>query len=78
MGFAALTMNKDLGLDAATRKVFQPREGGRRLLAINFATVVCPTSLASLHGLRCRIERGSDRFGGGLVERSTPQPQPQR
>jgi hypothetical protein len=67
-------MNKDLGLDA----VFQPREGGRRLLAINLATVVCPTSLASLHGLRCRIERGSDRFGGGLLERSTPEPQPQR
>jgi hypothetical protein len=56
-------MNKDLGLDAATRKVFQPREGGRRLLAINLATVVCPTSLVPPHSGFDRLDRGQSSSG---------------
>src|SRR5271169_6808034 len=67
------------------KNVFQPCDGGPRLLTIYLATLVCPTSMPSLsnspwirgaphRGLAMLISRISLRISGGTVGRPPHQP----
>ncbi len=47
------------------RKIFQPCDGGRLLLAMYFATVVCPTSMPSLSSSPCI--RGAPQSGLAML-----------
>src|SRR6266853_697884 len=64
------------------RKLFQPCDGGRLLLAMYFATVVCPTSMPSLSsspwirgapqsGFATLMSRMSWRMSAGVLGRPT-------